>query len=164
MLSVSGPLAGAEGDLGWGCLLQKSNAFIKKTINWYQKKLQGGLQEEAEKEAGRQQGPTPWKTAGGAVQGSWDADTKCMSASPKPSGRRWAGALLAGSLPLESMGKALYPPKLVKGPWGRDRSSRRRDCFKVLLSLLPAPDVLEVSQIWKQGSQLSISINPLGLP
>ena len=77
----------AEGDLGWGCLLQKSNAFIKKTINWYQKKTQGGLQEEAEREAGRQRGTnTVEDRRGGAVQGSWDADTKCMSGPPpKPS-------------------------------------------------------------------------------
>lgn len=32
---------------------KKSKAFIKKAINWYQKKTQGGLQEEAEREAGR---------------------------------------------------------------------------------------------------------------
>ena len=56
MLSVSvGPLAGRRET--WGRaglrLLQKSNAFIKKAINWYQKKTQGGLQEEAEREAGR---------------------------------------------------------------------------------------------------------------
>ena len=85
-LSVSvGALAGRREMWGGAglCPLQKSNTFIKKAINWYQKKTQGGLQEEAEREAGRQRGTnTVEDRRGGAVQGSWDADTKCMSGPP----------------------------------------------------------------------------------
>lgn len=48
---------------------KKSKAFIKKAINWYQKKTQGGLQEEAEREAGRardqHRGPRKTSSEGG---------------------------------------------------------------------------------------------------
>lgn len=36
--------------------LQKSKAFIKNAINWYQKKTQGRLEEGAEREVEREQG------------------------------------------------------------------------------------------------------------
>lgn len=48
---------------------KKSKAFIKKAINWYQKKTQGGLHEEAEREAGRardqHRGPRKTSSEGG---------------------------------------------------------------------------------------------------
>lgn len=76
--------------------LQKSKAFIKNAINWYQKKTQGRLEEEAEREAGREHmegGPEPWTTNDGIQAGnqarregvgkSWDGDTKCINVPPQ---------------------------------------------------------------------------------
>lgn len=57
MLSVSvGHLVGWRETWGGAGLhpLQKSKAFIKNAINWYQKKTQGRLEEEAEREVGRE--------------------------------------------------------------------------------------------------------------
>lgn len=111
-LSVSvGALAGRREMWGGAglCPLQKSNTFIKKAINWYQKKTQGGLQEEAEREAGRQRGTnTVEDRRGGAVQGSWDADTKCMSGPPPT--------------PPEADGQGLWPGEAQLSPhWGPHR-------------------------------------------
>ena len=102
-----GPLAGRRETWGGAGLhpLQKSKAFIKKAINWYQKKTQGGLQEEAEREAGRGTN-TVEDRWGGAVQGSWDADTKCISGPPPT--------------PPEADGQRLWPgeaqPSPCRGP------------------------------------------------
>lgn len=93
--------------------LQKSKAFIKNAINRYQKKTHGRLEEEAEREAGRQrrrEGPKP-STAnnwlGGRCEGSWDGDTKCITVPPQTApgggggrgcslGRGGLSSLLAG--------------------------------------------------------------------
>lgn len=59
VIGLCGAPSRVEGDLGWvwgrGLRpLQKSKAFIKNAINWYQKKTQGRLKEEAEREEGRE--------------------------------------------------------------------------------------------------------------
>lgn len=46
--------------------LQKSKAFIKNAINWYQKKTQGELKKEAKRGKGREErsGNPGWKKLG----------------------------------------------------------------------------------------------------
>lgn len=109
LLVSVGPLAGRRETWGGAGLrpLQKSKAFIKKAINWYQKKTQGGLQEEAEREAGRGTNAVEDRR-GGAVQGSWDADTKCISGPPPTPQRRTGRGCGRG-------GSAVSPPGTPQG-------------------------------------------------
>lgn len=100
LLVSVGPLAGRRETWGGAGLrpLQKSKAFIKKAINWYQKKTQGGLQEEAEREAGR--GTNAWKTgreAGTLIQSAY------RGLPQRPRGAR-AGAVAGEAQPSPRQG------------------------------------------------------------